>query len=65
MAEDPRLAALGALVATWIFSFINLNPAFPALASGFVLSVGVVMLLRSIIPRFIGKPARAEAEAAS
>ncbi len=29
VAEDPRLAALGALVATWIFSFINLNPVFP------------------------------------
>ena len=40
VAEDPRLAALGALVAIWIFSFINLNPVFPALASGLCSACG-------------------------
>jgi urea transporter len=59
VAEDLRLAALGAFVATWIFSFITLNAPFPALASGFVLGVWAIMLLGWINPRFIGKPAQA------
>jgi len=60
VAEDLRLAALGAFVATWIFSFINLNAPVPALASGFVLGVWAIMLLGWLNTKFVAKPASAQ-----
>ena len=42
---DIRLAALGAFIATWIFSYMNRSFPAPALASGFVLGVWAVMVL--------------------
>ena len=45
IAPDLRLALLGALLATWIFSYINRTAPVPALASGFVLAVWIIMFL--------------------
>ncbi len=45
VAPDLRLAALGALLATWFFSYINSTAPVPALASGFVLSVWAIIFL--------------------
>jgi urea transporter len=59
VAEDLRLALLGAFLATWLFSFVTRNAPFPALASGFVLAVWGILLLGWINPRFVGKPATA------
>jgi urea transporter len=44
-AEDLRLAALGAFVATWIFSYLNRSVPAPTLASGFVPGVWAIMIL--------------------
>jgi urea transporter len=55
VAEDIRLAALAALVSTWIFSYVSLNAPFPALASGFVLAVWAIMLVGWINPWFTGE----------
>ena len=49
---DLRLAILAALLATWFFSYINRNAPVPALASGFVIAVWVVMLLDWLHRRF-------------
>jgi urea transporter len=61
VAEDLRLALLGALLATWLFSFITRNAPFPALASGFVIAVWTILFLGWVNPRFVGRPAPAEA----
>ena len=45
ITPDVRLALLGALLATWIFSYINRTAPVPALASGFVLAVWIIMFL--------------------
>jgi urea transporter len=45
ISSDIRLALLAALVATWIFSFMDRTWPAPALASGFVLGVWAVMIL--------------------
>jgi urea transporter len=55
VASDLRLAVLGALLATWIFSFLTRTAPFPALASGFVLAVWAILLLGWINPRFAGR----------
>ncbi len=52
VAADLRLAALAALVSTWIFSFIGRNGPVPALASGFVLTVWVILAMGWLNPRF-------------
>ena len=52
VAEDLRLAALAALVSTWIFSFVAKNAPVPALASGFVLTVWVILAMGWLNPRF-------------
>ncbi|MFL6661306.1 MAG: urea transporter [Rhizobacter sp.] len=52
VAADLRLAALAALVSTWIFSFIGRHAPVPALASGFVLTVWVILLMGWLNPRF-------------
>lgn len=61
VAEDLRVALLGALLGTWLFSFITRNAPFPALASGFVLAVWAILLLGWLNPRFVGRPEQAEA----
>jgi len=45
IAEDIRIALLCSLVATWIFAFMNASWPAPALASGFVLSIWLVIFL--------------------
>ena len=45
ITPDLRLALLGALLATWIFSYIDRTAPVPALASGFVLTVWIIMFL--------------------
>jgi urea transporter len=62
IAPDLRLAALAALIATWIFSYVNRNSPAPALASGFVLTVWTIMLVDRINPRFNGDPAETSPE---
>ncbi len=52
IAADLRLAALAALFATWIFSYVGHNMPAPALASGFVLTVWLILLLGWLNPRF-------------
>jgi urea transporter len=52
VAEDLRLAALAALASTWIFSFVGRHAPVPALASGFVLTVWVILLMGWLNPRF-------------
>jgi len=45
VSNDLRMAALAALSATWIFSFVSRLGMAPALASGFVLSVWLILLV--------------------
>jgi urea transporter len=52
VAADLRLAFLAAMASTWFFSFINNNWPSPALASGFVLTVWLIMLLGWLNPKF-------------
>ena len=56
VAEDPRLAALGALVATWIFSLSTSIPCSPRSRRVCVLSVWALMLLRWINPASSASP---------
>lgn len=49
---DLRMAVLAAMLATWFFSYVNRNAPVPALASGFVVAVWVVMLLDWLHRRF-------------
>ena len=62
VAADLRLAFLAAMASTWIFSFINSNWPSPALASGFVLTVWLIMLLGWLNPRFNPGAAPSEPE---
>ena len=62
VAADLRLAFLAAITATWFFSFINRNWPSPALASGFVLTVWLIMLLGWLNPRFSRGAAAGEPE---
>jgi urea transporter len=52
VSNDLRLAALAALGATWIFSFVSRLGVAPALASGFVLTVWLIMLMGWLNSRF-------------
>jgi len=54
---DLRLAILAPMGATFIFSYINRNAPFPALASGFVLIVWFLLFLGWLNPRFNGETA--------
>jgi hypothetical protein len=61
--HDLRLIALGAIGATWIFSYMLRTAPWPALASGFVLIVWAIMLLGWLNGRFFGKSATGDNEA--
>lgn len=52
VSTDLRMAALAALSATWIFSFVSRLGVAPALASGFVLTVWLIMLAGWLNGRF-------------
>ena len=54
VAADLRLAAMASVFATWIFSYVGRNMPAPALASGFVLTVWLILLLGWLNPRFNG-----------
>ncbi len=64
VTPDLRLAAAASLFATWIFSYVGRNLPAPALASGFVLTVWLILLLGWLNPRFNGQgpPAKAKEE---
>jgi urea transporter len=63
VGHDLRLIALGAIGATWIFSYLNRTAPVPALASGFVLIVWAILLLGWLNGRFFGTSATADNEA--
>ena len=52
VAPDLRLAALAALFATWIFGFVSRHFPAPALASGFVLTVWLIVVLGWLNAKF-------------
>ena len=58
VSADLRLSALAALFATWIFGYVFRNMPAPALASGFVLTVWLILVLGWLNPRFNGEAAR-------
>jgi urea transporter len=62
VAADLRLAALASVFATWIFGYIGRNMPAPALASGFVLTVWVILFLGWLNPRFSGEGPRGTVE---
>ncbi len=62
VSTDLRLAALAALGATWIFSFVSRLGVAPALASGFVLTVWLILLGGWLNPRFNRGEPRTTAE---
>jgi urea transporter len=51
---DLRLAAMASVFATWIFSYVGRNMPAPALASGFLLTVWLILLLGWLNPYFNG-----------
>jgi urea transporter len=55
VAADLRLSVLAAVVATWIFSYVARHVPAPALASGFVLSVWLILFLGRLNPWFNGE----------
>lgn len=61
VSTDLRMAALAALGATWIFSFVSRLGVAPALASGFVLTVWIIMLMGWVNRRFNETPAQVSA----
>ncbi len=62
VAADLRLAFLAAMASTWVFSFVNRHWPEPALASGFVLTVWLIMLLGWLNSRFNPGAAPSEPE---
>jgi len=58
VAPDLRLAAMASVFATWIFSYVGRSMPSPALASGFVLTVWLILLLGWLNPRFNGEKTR-------
>lgn len=66
VGKDLRFAALAALISTWIFSYVGRHAPAPALASGFVFAVWIILLAGSFSPYFAGETARQQsAESAS
>jgi urea transporter len=55
IAPDLRFVALAAVLATWLFSFVNRSGYVPVLASGFVLAIWLILLLGWLNPWFAGK----------
>ncbi len=62
ISTDLRFAALAALGATWIFSIVSRLGVAPALASGFVLTVWLILLVGWLNPRFNRAELRSTAE---
>jgi urea transporter len=62
VAADLRLALLASVVSTWIFAFMNVNWPSPALASGFVITVWVIIFLGWLNPKFNAVAPAAEPE---
>jgi urea transporter len=58
VGQDLRLACLAAFFATWFFSMVNKYWPEPALASGFVFAVWLIILLSYINPRFSGEKSK-------
>ena len=62
ISEDLRLVALAAVLSTWLFSFVHRSGLLPVLASGFVLSIWIILLLGWFSPQFAGKPPLRDSE---
>ena len=62
VSTDLWMAALAALGATWIFSFVSRLEVTPALASGFVLTLWLIMLMGWFNGRFNGTGSQSKAE---
>lgn len=58
VAEDLRLVVLAALLSSWLASYVYLGVPLPVLASGFVLSIWLILLLGQLNPWFCGARAR-------
>jgi urea transporter len=54
VAPDLRLVALASVLATWLSSYVYRGAPVPLLASGFVLSIWLILLLGWLNPRFAG-----------
>jgi len=63
ISNDLRMAALAALGATWIFSFLNRLELAPALASGQLFVVWLILLVGWFNARFNGAGPQSKAEA--
>jgi urea transporter len=63
VAADLRLAALAALFSTWIFSYVSKHIPAPGLASGFVFTVWLILLMGWLNPRFNPELVKRRAEA--
>ena len=55
VAPDLRLVILGAVLATWLASYVYRGAPVPVLASGFVLTIWLMLLLGWFSPRFAAK----------
>jgi urea transporter len=63
LGADLRLVFLASMASTWFFAFINANWPAPALASGFVICVWVIMFLGWLNSRFTPVAVPSEPEA--
>ena len=64
VGSDLRYAALAALLSTWVFAYIGRHAPAPALASGFVLTVWILLLAGRFNPYFNGEASRTQTGAA-
>jgi urea transporter len=62
VAPDLRLVALAAVLSTWLSSYVYRGAPVPLLASGFVLSIWLILLLGWLNPRFAGSEPAAGTE---
>jgi urea transporter len=62
IAPDLRLVALASVLSTWLASYVYRGAPVPVLASGFVLSIWLMLLLDWLNPRFVGKEPQPEAD---
>jgi urea transporter len=62
IAADLRLVALASVLSTWLASYVYRGAPVPVLASGFVLSIWLMLFLGWLNPRFAGEEPAREAD---
>jgi urea transporter len=62
IAADLRLVALASVLSTWVASYVYRGAPVPVLASGFVLSIWLMLFLGWLNPRFAGDEPQREAD---